>query len=226
MSSSKRGTAWMHCTEVVEGNGVKVKCNYCSKVVTGITRFKQHLAIEGTDVTACPNVPSEVSEEMRNNLGQLQQKRATTTWHLYHASVPLHNDARPDARYGGLNSQGQNPPPLERPATRWITSGGPMTRPGGTIPLGAVNQLPGYYVQSPQGPNPLGLMMTRSARAVTLPSIDHMVRPNGTSSQNQPCHLQPDENIFWFPQLGPVYHWINGFWHGPFYEQAPVHYPS
>lgn len=174
MATSRRDSAWIHCTEVVEGNRGQIKCNYCSKVVTGITRFKQHLAIEGTDVTGCPNVPSEVSEEMRNRLDQLR---------------------------------------LERPATRLIIPSGPTTRPGGTIPLGAVNQLPGYYLQSPQGPNQLGLMMTRSARAVTLPSAVLMVRPNGNGSQNQ---TEP-ENICWFHQFRPVYCWVDGFWHGPFY---------
>lgn len=111
---------------------------------------------------------------------------------------------RPGAGDHGLNSQG-----LERPVTRWIIPGGRITRPGGTVTLGAVNQLTGHYVQSPQGPNPLGL---------TLPSAVPLVRPNGTGSQNQPpVWLTQPENIFWFPQFGPVYRWIDGFWHGPFY---------
>lgn len=62
----------MHC--IVEGNKRKVKCNYCPKVVGSITRFKEHLAIIGTDVTGCPNVDSEVSEKMRNSLAKFRQK--------------------------------------------------------------------------------------------------------------------------------------------------------
>ena len=45
---------------------------------------------------------------------------------------------RPAGENQGLNSQGQNPPHLERAATHWIIPGGSMTRPGGTNLLRAV----------------------------------------------------------------------------------------
>ncbi|KAK1378764.1 hypothetical protein POM88_025508 [Heracleum sosnowskyi] len=72
MPSRKHVAAWNHGTEV-EGSRKKVKCNYCSKVIGGITRMKQHLAREGKDVTGCPDVPLHVSREMRNNLLGVQQ---------------------------------------------------------------------------------------------------------------------------------------------------------
>ncbi|KAK1396676.1 hypothetical protein POM88_006539 [Heracleum sosnowskyi] len=74
MPAMKVDPAWIHGTEEVEGKIKKAKCNYCSKVVWNITRLKQHLARVGTDVTGCPDVPSQVREELRNSLVQHQQK--------------------------------------------------------------------------------------------------------------------------------------------------------
>ncbi|KAK1396674.1 hypothetical protein POM88_006537 [Heracleum sosnowskyi] len=85
MPAMKVDPAWIHGTEELEGKIKKAKCNYCSKVVWNITRLKQHLARVGTDVTGCPDVPSQVREEMRNSLVQHQQKAlvphpASSTW--------------------------------------------------------------------------------------------------------------------------------------------------
>ncbi|KAK1386103.1 hypothetical protein POM88_023838 [Heracleum sosnowskyi] len=93
MPSRKRDAAWMHGTEVVEGR-VKVKCNFCSKVVGGITRFKEHLAIVGTDVTGCPDVSSEVSEEMRNSLEEMRNEKCQTNAVHPGYQVPIAFEAR------------------------------------------------------------------------------------------------------------------------------------
>ena len=51
---------WKHGTDV-DGNGRRVQCNYCAKIVHGgIYRFKNHLACTKIDVEACLNVPEEV----------------------------------------------------------------------------------------------------------------------------------------------------------------------
>lgn len=132
-------------------------------------------------------------------------------------NIPVGGTVRPRPD-GDHVPQAQNAPRLVRPATPWTIPGGPITRPGGTIPLGVVNQLHGYYAQNPQGSNPLGLEMTRSARAFTLPAPVLIITSDGTGDQNPPCHwLTAPENIFWFHQFRPVYRWVDGFWHGPFY---------
>ncbi|KAK1396687.1 hypothetical protein POM88_006550 [Heracleum sosnowskyi] len=64
MPAMKVDPAWIHGTEEVEGKIKKAKCNYCSKVVWNITRLKQHLARVGTDVTGCPDVPSQVFQRI------------------------------------------------------------------------------------------------------------------------------------------------------------------
>ena len=45
----------------VDGNGKRVKCKYCEKIVNGgVYRFKNHLACTRIDVELCSNVPQEV----------------------------------------------------------------------------------------------------------------------------------------------------------------------
>lgn len=60
---SKSAIAWAHGTEVDENGKKLVSCNYCTKVVTSITRLKLHLAKIGKDVTSCPSVPEAVYHE-------------------------------------------------------------------------------------------------------------------------------------------------------------------
>nr|KYP38381.1 hypothetical protein KK1_040364 [Cajanus cajan] len=51
---------WKHGTDVL-GNGKKVKCNYCTKTISGgIFRFKRHLAGTREDSEPCAMVPEEV----------------------------------------------------------------------------------------------------------------------------------------------------------------------
>ncbi|XLR33799.1 hypothetical protein S83_061699 [Arachis hypogaea] len=46
-------------------NGKKVKCNYCSKTISGgIYRFKHHLAGTKEDSEPCTSVPEEVKAVM------------------------------------------------------------------------------------------------------------------------------------------------------------------
>ena len=55
---------WEHGVDV-GGNGKKVQCKYCSKIVSGgIFRFKNHLACTRRDVEGCTGVPSEVKEQV------------------------------------------------------------------------------------------------------------------------------------------------------------------
>ncbi|XP_052727463.1 uncharacterized protein LOC108329753 [Vigna angularis] len=55
---------WKHGFDV-NGNGRKVKCNYCSKIVSGgIFRFKHHLAGTREDSEPCASVPDEIKNLM------------------------------------------------------------------------------------------------------------------------------------------------------------------
>ncbi|KAK1364857.1 hypothetical protein POM88_040418 [Heracleum sosnowskyi] len=141
--------------------------------------------------------------------------------------IPVGGSVRPRPDGDGLpNPQAQNPPGLVMPATPWTTPGGPITRPGGAIPLGAVNQIDGLYAQNPQGSYPLGLVMTGSARVFSLPSPVLIIRPDGTGGQNRVCYwLTEPGNIFWPNHSRPVYRWVNGFWHGPFYGTSTTPLP-
>ena len=61
---------WKHGVDV-DGNGRKVQCKYCKKVVSGgIFRFKNHLACTRQDVEGCTSVPSEVKEQMMSILAK------------------------------------------------------------------------------------------------------------------------------------------------------------
>ena len=57
---NRTDVGWKHGTDV-EGNGRKVKCNYCSKIVSGgVFRFKRHLAGTREDSEPCATVPDEI----------------------------------------------------------------------------------------------------------------------------------------------------------------------
>jgi len=51
---------WKHVIDV-DGSGKKVKCKYCSKIVSvGVFRFKRHLAGTREDFEPCAIVPDEI----------------------------------------------------------------------------------------------------------------------------------------------------------------------
>ncbi|XP_029153419.1 uncharacterized protein [Arachis hypogaea] len=55
---------WKHGIDV-QGNGKRVKCNYCSKTISrGIYRFKRHLASTKEDSEPCASVPEDVKTVM------------------------------------------------------------------------------------------------------------------------------------------------------------------
>ena len=55
---------WKHGFDI-NGNGRKVKCNYCSKIVSGgIFRFKHHLAGTREDSEPCASVSDEIKNLM------------------------------------------------------------------------------------------------------------------------------------------------------------------
>ena len=68
-----RDPAWKYCTHM-EGNINCTVCNYCGLVIRsgGITRFKFQLSHldPHSNTKKCPNVPSEVKQEMRQLLDQ------------------------------------------------------------------------------------------------------------------------------------------------------------
>lgn len=60
LPGNRTDPGWKHGLDVM-GNGKKVKCNYCSKIVSGgVFRFKHHLAGSGEDSEPCATVPDEV----------------------------------------------------------------------------------------------------------------------------------------------------------------------
>ncbi|XLR03078.1 hypothetical protein S83_069276 [Arachis hypogaea] len=59
-TGNRSDIGWKHGIDV-QGNGKKVKCNYCSKTISGgIYRFKHHLAGTKEDSEPCASVPEEV----------------------------------------------------------------------------------------------------------------------------------------------------------------------
>ncbi|KAF7834704.1 uncharacterized protein G2W53_009563 [Senna tora] len=55
---------WQHGVDV-DGNGKRIKCNYCNKVVSGgIYRFKHHLAATKANLEACISTPYHVRADM------------------------------------------------------------------------------------------------------------------------------------------------------------------
>ncbi|XXG68541.1 hypothetical protein AAC387_Pa06g1604 [Persea americana] len=69
---------WQHGVDV-DGKKSKIKCNYCSKVVTvGITRLKEHLAHKTGNVAKCTKVSPELKKEMQAFLNAGKQKKVVT----------------------------------------------------------------------------------------------------------------------------------------------------
>ncbi|XP_016168558.1 uncharacterized protein LOC107611111 [Arachis ipaensis] len=63
-TGNRSDIGWKHGIDV-QGNGKKVKCNYCSKTISGgIYRFKHHLAGTKEDSEPCASVPEEVKAVM------------------------------------------------------------------------------------------------------------------------------------------------------------------
>ena len=61
---NRTDAGWEHGIDI-DGNGKKVQCKYCKKVVSGgIFRFKNHLPCTSRDVEGCISVPSEVKEQV------------------------------------------------------------------------------------------------------------------------------------------------------------------
>ncbi|XP_058726393.1 uncharacterized protein LOC131597734 [Vicia villosa] len=59
-AGSRADIGWQHGTDVL-GNGKKIKCKYCSKIISGgIFRFKRHLAGNRDDAGPCASVPDDV----------------------------------------------------------------------------------------------------------------------------------------------------------------------
>ena len=67
---NRTDAGWEHGIDI-DGNGKKVQCKYCKKVVSGgIFRFKNHLACTRRDVEGCTSVPGEVKEQILSILVQ------------------------------------------------------------------------------------------------------------------------------------------------------------
>ena len=69
--SVDRDPAWRYCT-LLEGHKNETICNYCGLSIKsgGITRLKFHLSYMDphSNTKKCPNVPSEVKQEMKQLL--------------------------------------------------------------------------------------------------------------------------------------------------------------
>ncbi|KAM3217011.1 putative protein isoform X2 [Capsicum annuum] len=75
---------------VVDQKKSKIKCNYCSKVVTGFTRFKYHLGGIRGDVIPCLNAPALVKEALKAKV--LEKKNGNLSkaaGQLHHPHLPL-----------------------------------------------------------------------------------------------------------------------------------------
>ncbi|KAH7569341.1 hypothetical protein ACOSP7_012716 [Xanthoceras sorbifolium] len=66
--------ARQYCTRV-EKSPHKIRCIFCGHTMSGITRFKEHLACKRGDVIPCRNCPPEVSNAMTQELIQLSFQR-------------------------------------------------------------------------------------------------------------------------------------------------------
>lgn len=73
----KLDIAWDHATPV-GGDRKVAQCNYCGKIIHGITRLKQHIAHVPGRAEGCPNAPKIVSEMLKKHLTQGRNKRETT----------------------------------------------------------------------------------------------------------------------------------------------------
>ncbi|KAH6760913.1 hypothetical protein C2S51_017862 [Perilla frutescens var. frutescens] len=84
MTGARRDPAWKYGVEIeVPAQGVKlgykyVRCNFCNKEVKGgITRLKQHLAHQSSNVASCLKVPEEVKNEINGCLKAFQNAKHT-----------------------------------------------------------------------------------------------------------------------------------------------------
>ena len=77
----------------MEGNINCTVCNYCGLVIRsgGITRFKFQLSHldPHSNTKKCPNVPSEVKQEMRQLLDQKKKKKAKKAGYIEEICVEL-----------------------------------------------------------------------------------------------------------------------------------------
>ena len=80
--SGGRDPAWRYCTSV-EGNKNGTIFNYCGLMIksSGIIHFKFHLSHMDphSNTKKCPNVPSEVKQEMNKLLEQKSKAKAKKT---------------------------------------------------------------------------------------------------------------------------------------------------
>ncbi|XLR32891.1 hypothetical protein HN51_052823 [Arachis hypogaea] len=64
VTGNRSDIGWKHEIDV-QGNGKKVKCNYCSKTISrGIYKFKHYLAGTKENSEPCASVPEEVKVVM------------------------------------------------------------------------------------------------------------------------------------------------------------------
>jgi len=71
MSNTKKQVdiTWDYCSVVDISNKNKLKCDFCSHIITGgVYRMKHHLARTKKDVIACKEVPTDISEKFKDIL--------------------------------------------------------------------------------------------------------------------------------------------------------------
>ena len=96
MTLQDNGSAWKHGTKVDAQNetgaqkGTKIRCNYCFKVLTGITRLKLHLAKVGGGAASCPSVPETVTAEFRACFETFPSRSAVKTKRKYDMGESCH----------------------------------------------------------------------------------------------------------------------------------------
>ena len=65
MSDKSKDVAWKYSATVVEGNSVRLRCNFCGKVTTGgVFRMKEHLMGGRRNAKGCTKVSEEVRQEV------------------------------------------------------------------------------------------------------------------------------------------------------------------
>lgn len=96
MSASEDGDAIESHGTALDEEKNRVKCKYCDKVVRGFNRLKHHLGGVGTDVVACPQVPDDIKQFMRNVLLEKKKERLLKeVGKLYHPDLPLKRNFSP-----------------------------------------------------------------------------------------------------------------------------------
>ncbi|CAH9103879.1 unnamed protein product [Cuscuta epithymum] len=69
----KLDIAWEHATPF-EGNRKLPQCNYCRKIIDGITQLKRHIAHAPGTAEPCPSAPKAVSHMLMRNLTKGRKK--------------------------------------------------------------------------------------------------------------------------------------------------------